>query len=44
MKFLNFFNNILNEEKDVGTYISKGGTWMVEIFNRGEREIPHVSM
>jgi len=27
MKFLEFFNNILNEEKDVGTYISKGGIW-----------------
>jgi hypothetical protein len=42
MKFLEFFNNILNEEKDVGIYISKGGIWMVEIFNRGEREIPHI--
>lgn len=34
--------HIFCEENDVGDFISKGGTWQVEILNRGEREYPHV--
>ena len=33
---------LLNEEMDIGDYISDGGEWQVECFNRGERDTPHV--
>lgn len=44
IKFKEIVDNIINEEADIGTYISDGGLWEVECFNRGERDIPHIHL